>query len=85
MFLAQVKIFYGKCLIKNCFSINSPFGYLIKKGAKHFFINLDYKEAMTFVHVAEQVEKVKYRYEKIFHGNYINKFKKLTKNIKNVC
>lgn len=63
----------------NCFSINSPFGYLIKKRAKHFFINLDYKEAMTFVHVAEQVEKVKYRYEKIFHGNYINKFKKIEK------
>tara|TARA_X000001036_G_scaffold273625_1_gene254164 strand:- start:208 stop:972 length:765 start_codon:yes stop_codon:yes gene_type:complete len=63
----------------NCFSLNSPFGYLIKNKAKHLFINLDYQDAMTFVHVAEQLEKVNYRYMKTFNGIYINETNKVKK------
>ena len=63
----------------NCFSLNSPFGYLIKNKAKHLFINLDYQDAMTFVHVAEQLEKVNYRYMKTFNGIYINETNKFKK------
>ncbi len=63
----------------NCFSLNSPFGYLIKNKAKHFFINLDYQDAMTFVHVAEQLEKVKYRYMKTFNGIYIDESNNIKK------
>ena len=63
----------------NCFSLNSPFGYLIRNKAKHLFINLDYQDAMTFVHVAEQLEKVNYRYMKTFNGIYINETNKVKK------
>jgi len=64
-------------------SLNSPFGFLIKKNAKCFFFNMDYKNAaFPFFHVAEQFIKVYYRFFKIFSGKIIygNKIKKV--NIK---
>lgn len=63
----------------NSFSLNSPFGYMIKNKAKNLFIDLDYKDAMTFVHVAEQAERVSYRYEKTFSGTYVDKLNKRKK------
>lgn len=63
----------------DCFSLNSPFGFLIKKKAKCLFFNLDYKNAaFPFFHVAEQFTKVYYRFFKIFSGKviYKNKIKK---------
>ena len=63
----------------NCFSLKSIFGYLIKNNGKNLFINLKYNDANTFVHVAEQAEKIKYRYIKNFSGIYINELKKKKK------
>ena len=64
----------------NCFSMKSPFGYLINNKGKNLFIDIDHKEANTFVHVAEQLQKVDYRYLKTFSGIYVNKNKKKKKN-----
>lgn len=64
---------------ESCFGLDSPFGYLIKNEGKQLFIDLDYKEAFTFVHVAEESVKVDYRYSKKFTGLYVkneNKNKK---------
>ena len=79
-------LIYGKyqkkiCNMKhdNCFSLDSPFGFLIKKKAKCLFFDLDYKNAaFPFFHVAEQYVKVYYRFYKIFSGKVIfkNKIKK---------
>ena len=63
----------------DCFSINSPFGYLIENNGKNLFIDIDHKDANTFVHVVEQFYKVNYRYSKNFSGTYINKNKKKKK------
>jgi aminoglycoside 3-N-acetyltransferase len=71
---------YGKdqkylCSLKHhdSFGLNSPFGYLIKKKAKNLFIDIDYKDSFTFVHVAEQVIGIDYRYKKKFEGTYLYK------------
>ena len=73
---------YGKdqdyiCKLKHysCFGLDSPFGYLIKNKGKNLFINLDYKEGFTLIHVAEEEVGVNYRYFKKFVGSYINKKK----------
>ena len=59
---------------KDCFSLNSPFGYLINKKAKNLFINLHYRVGgFPFVHVVEQEVGVKYRFSKNFTCNYIDK------------
>ena len=49
---------------KDSFSMNSPFGYLIKKNGKNIFLDVDYKESFTFVHLAEQKIGVNYRFKK---------------------
>ena len=67
---------------KNCFGLDSPFGYLIKNKGKHLFINLDYKKAFTLAHVAEEKAKVDYRFNKKFKGIYIDK--KNNKKKKNI-
>ncbi len=63
----------------SCFSLDSPFGYLIKNKGKNLFLDLDYKKGFTFCHVAEETVGVDYRYKKIFSGFYVdqtnNKFK----------
>lgn len=67
----------------NCFSKNSPFGYLIKNNAKYLFIDIDYKKAgFVLVHVAEQEVGVDYRYFKKFKGNVILGNKKMKKTVK---
>lgn len=57
----------------SCFSLDSPFGYLIRNKGKNLFIDLDYKDALTFVHVAEEEVGVSYRYHKKFTGKYLDK------------
>tara|TARA_B100000963_G_scaffold354992_1_gene372447 strand:+ start:3196 stop:3981 length:786 start_codon:yes stop_codon:yes gene_type:complete len=79
---------YGKyknkiCNMKhdNCFSLNSPFGFLLKKNAKCILIDLDYKNSSyPFFHVAEQKANVYYRFYKNFSGKVIEKG--FLKNIK---
>ncbi len=66
----------------NCFSINSIFGYLIKKKAINLFFGVDYKNAFTFVHVAEQKANVDYRYLKTFKGKVIQNKKIKKKEVK---
>tara|TARA_B100001250_G_scaffold207699_1_gene178314 strand:+ start:274 stop:1047 length:774 start_codon:yes stop_codon:yes gene_type:complete len=56
---------------KDSFSIKSPFGYLIKNKGKNIFLDVDYKDSFTFVHLAEQKIGVKYRFKKIFTGYVI--------------
>lgn len=64
---------------KDCFSLNSPFGYLIDKKAKNLFIDLHYRaRGFPFVHVIEQEVGVKYRYNKNFTGLYIDEGGKIT-------
>lgn len=60
---------------KNCFGLESPFGYMIRNEAKNLFIGIDYKDAFTFVHVVEQKVGVNYRYLKEFKGTIIDKAK----------
>jgi aminoglycoside 3-N-acetyltransferase len=55
---------------ENSFDLNSPFGFLIKNKGKNLFIDIDYKESLTFVHVAEQTVGVAYRYLKNFSSYY---------------
>ena len=58
---------------ENCFSLDSPFGYLIKNNGKNLFIDVHYRErGFPFVHIAEQEVGVKYRFLKKFSGNYID-------------
>lgn len=65
---------------KDCFSLDSPFGYLINKKAKNLFIDLHYRlGGFPFVHVVEQEVGVNYRYIKNFTGFYTDKDKKKTK------
>jgi len=64
---------------ESCFSLDSPFGYLIKNFGKNFFIDIDYKEGFTFDHVAEETVGVDYRYYKNFTGFYIDKSNKKNK------
>jgi aminoglycoside 3-N-acetyltransferase len=66
------KNFLTKLEHKNCFDLNSPFGFLLKNKGKNLFIDIDYKESLTFVHVAEQHIGVNYRYLKKFNSNYID-------------
>jgi len=55
----------------SCFVLKeTPFGYLINNNGKNLFIGLDYKEALTFVHVAEEEARAEYRYFKYFKGTY---------------
>ncbi len=61
---------------ESCFGFDSPFGYLIKNKGKNLFIDLDYKDALTFVHVAEEKVGVNYRYIKKFEGHYVDENKK---------
>ena len=66
----------------DCFSLNSPFGYIIKNNGKHLFIGIDYTGGFTPAHVAEQVVKVSYRFFKKFTGNCIyEKNKKIKKTV----
>ena len=57
---------------KSCFSLNSPMGHLIKSNGKNLFIDLDYKAALTYAHVAEETATVNYRYFKKFTGLYFD-------------
>tara|TARA_B100000242_G_scaffold266651_1_gene215634 strand:- start:33 stop:809 length:777 start_codon:yes stop_codon:yes gene_type:complete len=69
------------CSLKHqdSFSLNSPFGYLIKNKGKNIFLDIDYKDSFTFVHLAEQKIGVNYRFKKKFSG-YIYRNSKKKKN-----
>ena len=71
----------------DCFSLNSPFGYLLKNKGKNIFIDTRPRwkgetklTGFIFHHIVEQAVGVADRYFKKFSGKYINK-KKIKKNI----
>lgn len=57
---------------RNSFGVDSPFGYCIRKHVKQIIIGTDYVHAMTFVHYAEVVCNVPYRFSKSFTGMYVD-------------
>jgi aminoglycoside 3-N-acetyltransferase len=67
---------------ESCFGLDSPFGYLINNNGKNLFIDIDYKDALTLCHVAEEKIGVDYRYFKKFEGDY---FDKNGKKLKHIC
>lgn len=56
---------------KNSFGVDSPFGYCLKKNVRQIILGTDYVHAMTFIHYAEYVCNVPYRFAKSFTGKYI--------------
>ena len=57
---------------KHSFGVDSPFGYCVGKNVKQIILGTDYVHAMTFIHYAEAVCNVPYRFPKSFTGKYIN-------------
>ena len=57
---------------KNSFGIDSPFAYCISKHVKQIILGTDYVHAMTFIHYAEVVCNVPYRFSKAFSGIYVD-------------
>ena len=57
---------------KNSFGIDSPFGYCLGKHVRQIILGTDYVHAMTFVHYAEVVCNVPYRFAKSFSGIYVD-------------
>ena len=56
---------------------------MIDINAKNLFINLDYKySGFTFLHVAEEYQKINYRYFKEFKGNIIKENSKIAAAVK---
>lgn len=58
---------------RNSFGVDSPFGYCISNHVRQIIIGTDYVHAMTFVHYAEVICNVPYRFAKSFTGTYIDK------------
>jgi len=54
----------------NSFGSDSPFGYCIGRHVRQIILGTDYVHALTFMHYAETVCSVPYRYMKTFHGEY---------------
>lgn len=53
---------------------DSPFARLSDIDAVNIFIGIDYKNAFTFDHFAEEMANVEYRSMKIFTGRYVDYF-----------
>ena len=60
------------CNLKNvsAWGTKSPFSYLYLKGAKYFFIGIDYKKGFSIDHYFEERVGVDYRFFKNFTGLY---------------
>ncbi len=55
---------------QSSFGADSPFALLRRESARMIIIGLPYQGAFTFVHHAEEMEKVPYRYMKNFTSSY---------------
>ena len=66
---------------KNCFELNSPFGFMAKYDVKNLYIDIEniYKDAFTLCHLVEQEVGVNYRFLKKFSGPYSHENSKLNK------
>lgn len=56
----------------SAFGEDSPFAFLHKNKGKMLMIGVEYQNSFTFAHYVEQQEKVLYRFEKEFVGEYID-------------
>ncbi len=56
---------------KHAFGIDSPFEYCREKNVRQIMLGTDYVHAMTFIHYAEAMCQVPYRFAKSFTGIYI--------------
>lgn len=56
---------------KHSFGFDSPFGYCVSNHVKQIILGTDYVHAMTFIHYAEVVCNVPYRFTKNFTGTYL--------------
>lgn len=54
------------------FGVDSPFAYCMRNNVKQIILGTDYVHAMTFVHYAEVVCGVPYRFSKSFEGIYVD-------------
>lgn len=57
---------------KHSFGMDSPFGYCLGNHVKQIILGTDYVHALTFVHYAEAVCNVPYRFAKSFTGTYVD-------------
>jgi aminoglycoside 3-N-acetyltransferase len=57
---------------RNSFGTDSPFGYCISSHVRQIILGTDYRHGMTFIHYAEVVCNVPYRFSKSFTGKYID-------------
>tara|TARA_B110000008_G_scaffold268176_1_gene296034 strand:- start:621 stop:1349 length:729 start_codon:yes stop_codon:yes gene_type:complete len=62
-------------LINNetCFGKNSIFDYFQKKKGKIVVLGCSFEKSVTFIHHIEELQNVKYRFYKNFHGTLKNK------------
>jgi len=58
---------------KHSFGMDSPFGYCLGKHVKQVILGTDYVHAVTFIHYAEAICNVPYRFPKSFTGTYVNR------------
>lgn len=70
---------FQECQNIEAFSEDSPFGILRNLKGKIAIWNLPDQKSMTYYHFIERENKVRYRFDKIFFGNYTNKDKKTSK------
>lgn len=56
---------------KHSFGLDSPFAYCIGHHVKQIILGTDYVHGMTFIHYAEAVCNVPYRFAKSFTGDYV--------------
>lgn len=57
---------------KNSFGIDSPFAYCLSKNVRQIMFGTDYDHCFTFVHFAEFICNVPYRYTKEFNITYVD-------------
>ncbi len=55
------------------FADDSPFGFMRRLKANMIIVNLELNHSFTFVHHAEQICGIDYRFEKDFNGIYVDK------------
>ena len=56
----------------NSFGSDSIFQRFYEQNAIQIILGTDYQRAMTFIHYVEMMEKVPYRYQKVFQGKYVD-------------
>lgn len=63
------------CMMENkhSFGMDSPFAYCKENNVKQIMLDTDYVHAMTFVHYAETMCDVPYRFSKSFTGIYVTR------------